>query len=120
MKATPAVPTDSLCDDCAAKCCRYFALEIETPESREDFEDIRWYLCHEQTLIYVSDETWYLHVENDCRYRGPDHRCTIYDRRPTMCREHNTDDCERAEPWAYDLKFASLEELETYIEARFA
>lgn len=115
----PSVSTGSLCDDCAAKCCRYFALEIDEPETRADFEDLRWYLCHERCLLYVADETWYLHIESDCRYRGPDSRCLIYERRPAMCREHSTDDCEQAEPWAYDLKFTTLEELETYIAARF-
>jgi Fe-S-cluster containining protein len=112
--------TGSLCDDCAAKCCRYIALEIDTPRSRADFDDLRWYLCHKQTVIYVSDDKWYLHMLVDCRYRGPDSLCTIYDRRPKICREHSTEDCEHGEPWEYQLKFTDLDELEIYVAARFA
>lgn len=114
------VSTNSPCDECAAKCCRYFALEIDTPDSRKDFEDLRWYMCHEKTVIYVDEEKWYLHVDNDCRYRDEHNRCMIYETRSTMCREHSPDDCERSEPWGYDLKFLNLEDLEIYIQARFA
>ncbi len=114
------LPTGVACDDCGAKCCRYFALEIDTPEDKDDFEDLRWYLCHENTVIYVDEGAWHVHVENDCRYRDQDHRCAIYERRPTMCREHSPDDCSYNDPWDYELKFSTLEELEIYIEAHFA
>jgi Fe-S-cluster containining protein len=114
------VPTGSPCDACAAKCCRYLALQIDEPEDREDFEDLRWYLCHERTVLYVTDGDWYLHVENDCRFRDDHNRCSIYERRPTMCRQHSPAECERGEPWEYDLKFTELEELERFIAARFA
>ena len=30
-----------LCEYCTAKCCKYFALPIETPEDAEDFEPVR-------------------------------------------------------------------------------
>ncbi len=109
----------SPCEGCGAKCCRYFALEIHTPEDREDFEDLRWYICHENTVLYVEEDTWYLHLTNDCRFRDDSDRCTIYERRSTMCREHSPKDCERLEPWASDLKFTTLDELEFYITAYF-
>ncbi|MBN1256588.1 MAG: YkgJ family cysteine cluster protein [Planctomycetes bacterium] len=107
------------CDGCGAKCCRYFALEIDTPEDRADFEDLRWYISHENTVLYVEEGTWYLHINNDCRFRAADNRCTNYSSRPTMCREHSPKDCERFEPWSCDLKFTNLAELECYITAFF-
>lgn len=116
---TPARKGRTLCDGCGAKCCRYIALEIDRPDCRDDFEDLRWYLCHQNTVIYVDDDTWYLHFDSDCRYRGTDDRCRIYEKRPTMCREHSPEDCERDEPWGYDLKFTCLEELEVYLSARY-
>ena len=30
-------PDEVLCDYCSAKCCRYFALPIETPTSPKEF-----------------------------------------------------------------------------------
>ena len=34
-------PDEVLCEYCTAKCCRYFALPIETPKTFKDFEYIR-------------------------------------------------------------------------------
>ena len=58
-----------LCDKCTGLCCRYFALPIETPEDREDYDDIRWYLCHEGVTVFVEDGDWYINVKNKCRHR---------------------------------------------------
>ncbi|RMF80705.1 MAG: YkgJ family cysteine cluster protein, partial [Planctomycetota bacterium] len=33
-----------LCEHCTGFCCRYIALPIEEPETRQDYDDIRWYL----------------------------------------------------------------------------
>ena len=48
----------SLCDKCNGLCCRYFALPIDTPEDREDYDDIRWYLCHKDITVFkkTNDE----------------------------------------------------------------
>ncbi len=108
-----------LCEACEAKCCRYFALEIDEPRTRRDFDDVRWYLCHKGTVLYLTDGDWYLHIENECRYLRQDNRCAIYADRPAICREHEPGDCEFNEPWAYDLKFTSPEELDLYVRARF-
>ena len=49
-------PDEVLCDYCPAKCCRYFALPIETPTSRKDFEFIRWYLLHDRATVFTEDD----------------------------------------------------------------
>ena len=42
-------PADEvLCASCAAKCCRYFALPIDTPTTWKDFDSIRWFLLHDR------------------------------------------------------------------------
>ena len=56
-----------LCEYCTAKCCRYFALPIETPEDFEDFEFIRWFLLHDRATIFREDDDWYLLVHTDVR-----------------------------------------------------
>ncbi|MEC7678378.1 MAG: hypothetical protein VX694_03850, partial [Planctomycetota bacterium] len=41
-------PEDAnLCEYCTAKCCHYFALAIDEPVNRRDFDFIRWYLLHD-------------------------------------------------------------------------
>jgi len=91
------MPKANPCEACGGKCCRYFALEIDTPTERSDFEDIRWYLCHEKTKVFVEDGSWYLEVQNVCRHLDEDSRCRKYKRRPAICRAHPTENCEGAE-----------------------
>ena len=59
---------ECLCDFCTGKCCRYFSLPIDNPESWDDYDSIRWYLAHGQTLVYVDKEQWYLLVMTRCKY----------------------------------------------------
>jgi Fe-S-cluster containining protein len=109
----------SLCAYCTAKCCRYFALPLETPTRRRDFDTLRWFLLHEHTSIFVEKGTWYLQVHTPCRELRPDHRCGIYADRPQICRRHSTKNCEYEDDWVYDLFFESPAQLEEYVEARF-
>jgi uncharacterized protein len=112
-------PGESLCDHCIAKCCRYFALPLDTPKRRKDFDTLRWFLLHDKTSIFVEKGTWYLQVHTECRELLSDHRCGIYETRPQICRSHSTVNCEYEDDWVYDLFFEAPEQLEEYLEARF-
>ena len=92
-----------LCEYCTAKCCRYFALPIETPETFEDYEYIRWYVLHEHATIFKEEDDWYLLVHTPCQHLQPDNRCGIYDIRPKICRDYTTDNCEYDDDWTYDF-----------------
>ena len=111
----------SLCDKCNGLCCRYMALPIETPEDREDYDDIRWYLCHEDVAVFVEDGDWYLNVKNRCKYLAEDdHRCLIYDKRPKICRGYKHDDCELTDgEYDYELHFTSAEQMAEYMKIKF-
>jgi uncharacterized protein len=54
------------CRECEAKCCKYFALQIDTPKRKSDFENIRWYLAHENVSVFVDKRKWFLNVDNKC------------------------------------------------------
>ncbi|MBL4886037.1 MAG: YkgJ family cysteine cluster protein, partial [Planctomycetaceae bacterium] len=96
---------ESLCDYCTAKCCRYFALPIETPDSREEMDNIRWYMLHEHVSIFVDDGDWYLMVHTKCRKLRDDNLCGIYETRPEICREYSSDNCEYDGDGCYDQLF---------------
>ena len=106
-----------LCDHCTAKCCRYFAMPIDTPESFKDYEFVRWYLLHEHATVFTEDEDWYLLVHTPCKHLGDDHRCGIYDTRPQICRDYTTDNCEYEDDWTYDRYFETSEQVGEYMEA---
>ena len=63
-----------LCEYCTAKCCRYFALPIDTPTDRKEFDFIRWYLLHDRATVFVEEGSWYLLVHTVCRHLQDDHR----------------------------------------------
>ena len=104
-----------LCDKCTGLCCRYFALCIDTPETRRDFDDIRWYLLHEDSTVFVEDGDWYLQVNRKCRSLLPDNRCAIYDKRPAICRSYKTDNCDwHGEEYEYEHVFTDPEDIARY------
>ncbi len=106
-----------LCDNCTAKCCRYFALPLETPTTLEEFEYIRWFLLHEHATVFTEEDAWYVCVHTVCKHLQDDHRCGIYETRPLICREYTTDECEYEDDWVYDQYFETPEQVEEYMDA---
>lgn len=109
------------CKKCDGKCCRYFALPIDTPEDWDDFDDIRWYLCHEDITVFVEDGDWYLNVKNKCRHLSEkDYRCQNYDLRPRICRKYDTDNCDQTgDDYGYELHFTTDRQMEEYMRIKF-
>jgi Fe-S-cluster containining protein len=110
-------PGEALCDHCRAKCCKYFALPIENPSSRKEFDYLRWYLLHRQATIFTEDDGWYLLVHTHCKHLQPDERCDAYETRPQICRGYSTKDCEYDDQYVYDHYFETAEQVEEYVEA---
>jgi len=117
VSRTSLKPGEVLCDHCSAKCCKYFALPIETPTEWTDFEYIRWYLLHGNSSIFLEDGNWYLCVHTVCKHLQDDNRCGIYFTRPQICREYSTDNCEYDDDWVYDHYFETAEQVWEYAEA---
>ena len=113
-------PEETLCDYCTAKCCRYFALPIEAPKNREDFEYLRWYLLHERATLFTEEDQWYLMVHTVCKHLQPDQRCGIYLTRPQICRDYSTKNCEYEDDWVYDRYFETAEQIDEYADAVLA
>ncbi len=63
----------SPCRACESKCCRYISLELDTPRSKNDFENVRWFLAHKDISIFVEKRKWYLQVNNKSEYLSEDH-----------------------------------------------
>lgn len=111
----------SLCRKCAGLCCRYVALPIETPKTKADFDDVRWYLAHEGISIFVEDGDWYINIANRCKYLDQDNRCAIYEHRPRICRSYQDKNCDfHSGDYGYELHFTSIEELDEYLADKFS
>lgn len=82
------------CSKCSAICCKHVALELDQPSSKTDYDNIRWYLMHDNMEVFIDHEgDWYLKFETPCRYlQGK--MCGIYNDRPKICREYPDEDQE--------------------------
>jgi len=104
------------CATCGAKCCRYVVVEIDKPRARIDREEIRWFLAHEDVLVYIDgdDGTWNVQFNTPCRYLDADNRCTIYRRRFQICKEHDPETCEDSDGEQTDTVFTTTEEFDRW------
>ena len=117
VRRNDLAPDQVLCDHCTGLCCRYFALPIDTPVDRNDYENIRWYMLHGDVSIFVDDDNWYLLIHNACDQLDHSNRCGIYDNRPTLCRSYSTASCEFDNDACYDRLFEQPEQIQEYADA---
>jgi uncharacterized protein len=106
-----------LCDYCTGKCCRYLAIPLDPPKKWSDYDDMRWYLAHENVSIFVEAGGWYVLIHNKCKHLEPDNRCGIYHDRMQVCRDHKISDCEYEDDFTYDMLFESDRQIWEYAEA---
>ncbi len=106
-----------LCEYCTAKCCRYFALPIENPDTYSELEYLRWFLLHERASVFKEDDDWYLLVHTKCKHLQDNNMCGIYDTRPEICREYTTKNCEYDDDWTYEFYLETAEQVGDYTEA---
>lgn len=108
------------CEECGGQCCRYFALPLDKPRTREDFDDIRWYLTHKGISVFVEDGAWYISMKNECRHLTGTNQCAIYERRPLICRRYKKVECDFVEgEYDYELHFVNDKEMDEYIRIKF-
>ncbi len=113
------VPADAnLCEYCTAKCCKYFALPIDPPKTRDDFDNLRWFMLHGPISVFVDEETWFLMVHQECDKLRPDGMCGIYETRPLICRKYSTKNCEFDGDGVYDLLFETPDQIWEYAVAK--
>jgi len=94
------------CEGCGGKCCAYAAVEFHAPKSLQDFEELVYYLYHENVKVSAAssddgDRRWYLEFPARCRYLDADGRCLIYEHRPQVCRDHEIESCEHHAPESF-------------------
>lgn len=106
----------SPCKECGALCCRYFCFQIDKPDGYDEFEDIRWYLCHQGVSVHIDeDDGWYIQIANPCLKLGAEGLCTTYEDRPLICRKYDTAGCEAiGDDYGYKEEFRTPEQLDAY------
>lgn len=102
------------CKGCG-HCCRYVTVQLKAPRSRIDYDEIRWFLLHQNVTVFIDDDGWYVEFHTACRHLDG-HRCGIYPTRPQVCSDYQVESCERygsGKPWLHH--FADERAFLTYL-----
>ena len=106
------------CNGCD-HCCRHIAIPIDTPTCKTDYNNIIWYLLHENVVVFVDDENeWHVQFYTKCKALK-DMKCTVYEGRPSVCRDYDVENCERhGEGPTEKHLFTSAEQFKSWIEGK--
>ena len=107
----------NICVECSAHCCHDLAMEIKSPRTKAEIEQLEWYVRFDTVSIYIKNRRWHLHVKGKCMYLGENKLCTIYEKRPALCRSHQPPQCELFGKW-YDVMLKSPEDLRKHLAKR--
>ncbi len=112
------------CKDCDGKCCKYITIQIDEPKADIDYEELKWFLCHENIMVYVDhDDDWCVEVKTPCKFQDKEtNLCTRYENRPKVCQEHELHECEGNNDYDdYDQqKFETPEDVDAYRNSKKA
>ncbi len=108
-----------LCEHCTAACCRYVAVPLDRPRTARDYDDVRWYLMHQNVTVFVEDGDWYIQFQTRCKNLQADNRCGIYAERPAICRDYHPGECDYAGgAYGYDNLFTHPSQIDEYYEEK--
>jgi uncharacterized protein len=113
------LPKAHPCAGCG-DCCTYVATQIDDPHTFAQYENVHWYLTHENVGVYIDfDGDWYIEFQTKCRHLTAEKTCDIYETRPLVCSEFSFLDCERntgEQAWKYYFK--SQEDLVEFLRTK--
>ncbi len=110
--------SENSCDGCD-KCCKYIALEIDEPETKKEFDQIRWFLIHKDVWIFIDhDDSWNIQFNTPCE-NLKEGLCTVYETRPQICREYSSENCERfGDGDSFKFLWKTVDEFEIWFAKR--
>lgn len=104
------------CSKCDGKCCKYVVVEIDKPEDIDDFENIKWFVSHQNVNVFVDEGEWFLEFLTPCKYLNEKNLCTNYEKRPQICRDYHVGECTFHNNYSQDHTFSSPKDVEDYIQ----
>jgi Fe-S-cluster containining protein len=118
MGKGPKKKAESCPEACQALCCRYVATKIDAPRTKIDWDEIYWFLCHENVEVFIEARKWYVLFDTPCRNLGAKSRCVVYPRRPYVCGEHEEENCEYWGEEEGKVTMRTPEDLKAYMKRR--
>lgn len=114
---------ENKCKTCGG-CCNHIAIEIDKPESKDDFQDIYWYVLHNNVNVFVTEdeendneETWFVEFISNCSKLDENNLCSIYSKRPKICSEYDPENCTRSDGESEEIyRFNNAEEFLKFLK----
>jgi uncharacterized protein len=112
--------SDNPCKVCKGTCCRSVSVEWNEPTCESDWQNLKWLVAHKNVNVYKDyDGDWLVEFISDCEHLDADNRCSIYEKRMEICRDHPTEDCERYTEGEYsEIIFRNLADVEAYLAGK--
>ena len=105
------------CDDCPAHCCKYVIVETDEPESWYDFQNYRWIVAHKDVTVLKNKHEWYVKYSTECEHLDKHNKCSIYNKRPVMCRRHKIETCEiSGYEDEHDIEFRGIVDFDAWLK----
>jgi Fe-S-cluster containining protein len=85
----------NLCEGCTI-CCEHIAIEIDSPETKEDLSKWLDYLRYNNVWIFIEDNGgWSIEFRTRCKQLDSLGHCKAYSHRPPICKSYDQDECEK-------------------------
>jgi len=105
---------------CRGRCCRYIIIRIPAPRLKADFDEISWFLAHENISVYFNARRWHIEVRSRCKHLTEQNLCDSYETRPSVCRGYAADECEYPDRPKHDLQFDTREDFDAWWHSKRA
>jgi|GEM_PF-1780614 len=105
-------------EHCGARCCRYITVGVPAPRSVDDWDELRWWLAHEEVMITHDPDGWMLHVRTRCQNLKADNACAVYPDHMLCCQAYDPNDCEFTGEIPFDVQLLTQTDLADYLERR--
>ncbi len=105
------------CFECNQECCKNVIVQMDEPETEDDWEEIKWQVAHDNVrVIKDNDDDWCVEFLTTCSHQASDGKCMIYENRPGKCREHSAENCIiNGEGEYYKVILNTIEDVEKYL-----
>lgn len=109
--------SDLCVNKCASACCVGLSIPTNSPKTKEEREELRFYVIHERVEVYIRNKRWYILINEKCMNLNRKNLCMEYETRPSICRDFSNAECEY---WGdyYDEKFTTDKELVAYFDKK--
>lgn len=108
------------CGTCNGACCRYVSVHIDTPNSLDDFDEVKWFVSHRNIVVYKDcEDDWLVEFNTRCKFLNKNNRCTDYENRTDVCRDYGPDDCTKTSTADAKIVFRKPSDVERHTARRW-